>query len=1372
MKTKHYLLTILALFANFMAKAADGDTFTANTTEGVTMTFKIISEDNLTVMVGDESMSDVSINPATSGSITIPSTVTNNEHTYTVTQLGYRAFHNCANLTAVTIPSTVTSFGQAVFARCTSLTTMNIPEGITRLNDEMFWGCTNLSSITLPSTLTIINEGVFYGCDNLTTVTVNATNPPGFIVTGTFDPFPNRANATINVPSGTKATYSAASIWRDCKKIHDPADFIEFESSSTKNCCVNKWDTNKDGNLSYAEAAAVTSIPDNAFNANDNMRSFEELKYFTNLTSIGSRAFYNCKNLTSISIPRNVTSIGTDAFGYSGSYTSSLSKTEFASIEAMCNIIYANSNANPIHYGDKHLLINGEEVTELVIPSSVTNINNYAFSNCAYLTSVTIPNSVTSIGDVAFNNCKNLTSVTIPNNVTSIGSYAFCSCYSLTSVTIPNSVTSIGSFAFSSCSSLPFVTIPNSVTEIGSNAFSNIYSVFFKSITPITYNNFLATYYFVPDETVDTYKTAWPSVADKIFGESDYALKSCTVTAKESSSALLEAIGGEDYTSRVFRLKVSGTINSYDMMIMRNKMINLTELDLSDATIVANSYNYGTGVSEDNVFPDFLIVSRLTSIILPNTITSIGQNALANCKCSSITIPASVTRIGSSAFSGASKLTSIEFAPSSQLTTIGPSAFASTGIRTFITPTSLQSIGPTAFSNCKNLTSFTFPEGMRTIGSYAFEDCSALTTIIFKEGVTSIGDCAFQNCTSLSSIALPQSLTTFERYVFSGCTNLESITIPSVKTIQQYTFNNCSALNNVKLSPQTTTIEQYAFKNCSALTEIHLPPFLKTIGNNAFSGCSKLMTIYAYMPDIITIGSGTFPNKATASLYVPAFLYNSYYYDTNWSQFLHVLRCDLQPGDYAAFYTNGDIIFEEGEQRITEDTPIAEIGNQGGVIVEGEAQQFDTVDQTVGDYSSSTATSASLIGDGETAQANNLPMNELRVNIPVTAKKWYFFCFPFDVTIENCTYPGRYVWRYYDGATRAANGSGGWKAVSGETLTAQTGYAFQSETAGTLVVKFSNPTFGGNRAKTLEAYAAQNTQHASWNLVGNPYSSYYDFRSEDITSPVTIWNGSSYVAYRPGDDECHLRPYEAFFIQKPNAADQISFNAGRRETYRQSENTKATRQVKRRENGITPERRLINLQIMSDTLMLDRTRVVLNQKAQRAYELECDAAKFMSDEAMAQLYSVEGGIQMAINERPLDGDIRLGYTAKKSGTLSISAPRMDLPMVLVDTKKNITFDLSVGTYDFDTQAGTFNDRFILRLGGETTAINNLAAKTGVCIGTQEGGIAIGGANDKTVNVYTIGGAQATQHNGNGFIALKSGVYVVNVDGVSAKVSVK
>ncbi len=521
------------------------------------------------------------------------------------------------------------------------------------------------------------------------------------------------------------------------------------------------------------------------------------------------------------------------------------------------------------------------------------------------------------------------------------------------------------------------------------------------------------------------------------------------------------------------------------------------------------------------------------------------------------------------------------------------------------------------------------------------------------------------------------------------------------------------------------------------------------------------------MPDIIAIGSSTFPNYQTSTLYVPSFLYNSYYYDTNWSRFLQVLRCDLQPGDYETFYSNGDILFGEGEQRITTDTPIATIGSQGSITVEGEAQAFTTVDQTV-----DTNYSASLIGEGTTAADNNIPMNELRVNITVAAGKWYFFCFPFDVTIAECTYPGRYAWRYYDGATRAANGSGGWQVVNGITLNARQGYAFQSETAGTLTVRFAAPTFGGNRTCDLQVHSATNAQNASWNFVGNPYSSYYDFGTADITSPITVWNGSSYTAYRPGDDELHLRPYQAFFIQKPEAANAINFNTARRESYRQSQQTAASRAASRRAERTKSDRQFLNLTISdNDTAAIDRTRLVLNEKASHSYELECDAAKFLSDDAAAQIYMVEDGQAMAIDERPAMGDITVGYIAREEGTLRLEAERMDVHMVLYDRMTGKEFNLANGAYEFTTAAGTFNDRFVLRLSSEASAIRNLTKQTGVAISTTDGSLTIAGAEGKTVEVYTVGGSLISRQTGNGTVGLTPGVYVVKVNGVSTKVRV-
>ena len=582
-----------------------------------------------------------------------------------------------------------------------------------------------------------------------------------------------------------------------------------------------------------------------------------------------------------------------------------------------------------------------------------------------------------------------------------------------------------------------------------------------------------------------------------------------------------------------------------------------------------------------------------------------------------------------------------------------------------------------------------------------------------------------------------------------------------ITSVPQNLFSGCTKLKDVKLSPKTTTIQSNAFQNCTGLTEFHLPPYLTSIGSGAFSGCSNLTEIYAYMPDVPAIAASTFSNYKTSTLYAPAFLFNAYYYDSGWNQFLYVKKCDLRPGDYEAFYTNKDLYFKEGEERITHDRPIVELGNQGSIIVEGAKQEFTTVDMLRG------TTSSSLIGD------DNIVMDELRVKINVSANRWYFLCFPYDVTISECTYPGKYAWRYYDGAARAANGNGGWQKIQGDVLKAGVGYIFQSNTAGNLIVKFADPEFGGDRPTTLQAHGSTNAANASWNFVGNPYACYYNLVSDDFASPITVWNGTTYVAYRPGDDDYHLQPYEAFFVQKTENASAINFSADGRETYSQSVATAAAQTRASFQRSITNNRFIVNLTISdNDTAAIDRTRLVMNNKASCNYELACDASKFISEDAAAQIYTLEGSVKMAINERPGQGKVRIGYTAQKAGKLRIEAQRMDSPMELLDTKTNRTFDLAQGAYEFTTEAGTFDNRFVICTSRGADEINNLTAATGVVIGMQEGGLNIGGAADKLVAIYGTNGTLVAEQYGNGYVALPSGIYVVKVDGHSAKMYVK
>ncbi|MBQ4584782.1 MAG: leucine-rich repeat protein [Clostridia bacterium] len=208
---------------------------------------------------------------------------------------------------------------------------------------------------------------------------------------------------------------------------------------------------------------SVTTIGDYAFSGCTGLTSVE---IPNSVTTIGNGAFWDCTGLASVTIPNSVTSIGD--FAFFG--CTALTRVDISDIGAWCNISFGYGNSNPLYYA-KNLYLNGELVTDLVIPNNATSIGNYAFSGCTGLTSVEIPNSVTTIGDYAFSGCTGLTSVEIPNSVTTIGDYAFSGCTGLTSVVIPNSVTSIGYSAFSNCTGLTSIEIPNSVTTIGKYAF-------------------------------------------------------------------------------------------------------------------------------------------------------------------------------------------------------------------------------------------------------------------------------------------------------------------------------------------------------------------------------------------------------------------------------------------------------------------------------------------------------------------------------------------------------------------------------------------------------------------------------------------------------------------------------------------------------------------------------------------------------------------------------------------------------------------------------------------------------------------------------------------------------------------------------------
>ena len=298
--------------------------------------------------------------------------------------------------------------------------------------------------------------------------------------------------------------------------------------------------------------------------------------------------------------------------------------------------------------------------------------------------------------------------------------------------------------------------------------------------------------------------------------------------------------------------------------------------------------------------------SGLTSITIPDSVTSIGIEAFNNCtslinvtfeessqlasirsmafnNCSSltsITIPSSVTSIGDNAFYRCTSLTSIMvdenntayssvdgvlfnkdktiliICPIGKTSTsysipygveiIGDAAFEGCINLTSITiPNSVTSIGEIAFSRCGSLTSITIPDSVTSIGARAFYSCGSLTSITIPDGVTSIGESAFNDCTNLTSITIPDSVTSIGERAFSRCGSLTSITIPdSVTLIGQYAFNNCTSLTSITIPNNVTVIKSYVFSNCTNLTSITIPNSVTNIYMGAFNGCSRLTDVY------------------------------------------------------------------------------------------------------------------------------------------------------------------------------------------------------------------------------------------------------------------------------------------------------------------------------------------------------------------------------------------------------------------------------------------------------------------------------------------------------------------------------------------------
>ena len=408
-------------------------------------------------------------------SVTIPNSVTS---------IGESAFSSCS-LTSITIPNSVTSIGESAFSVCSELISIAIPNSVTSIGNYTFKGCNSLDSVTIPNSVTSIGESAFYGCSKLNFVAIG--NSVTSIGQQAFSGCSNLNSVTI----GNSVNSIGESAFQDCSRLNSVTignsvtsiGQQAFSGCSSLNSVTIGNSVTSIGRQAFSGCTSLTSVTVSdldtwckiSFSYNSNPLYYahhlfmngEEIKDLVipeSVQTIGGSAFSGCSSLTSVSIPKSITTIGESAF----SGCENLTSVTISDLEAWCKISFSGASSNPLFYAH-HLLINGEEIKDLVIPESVTSIGNCTFSGCM-LTSVTIPNSVTSIGGSAFGGCKDLKCVIL--NCREVGAW-FRGFTSIETVEIGDGVESIGASAFNRCTAITTLAIGKNVTSIGLSAFAN-----------------------------------------------------------------------------------------------------------------------------------------------------------------------------------------------------------------------------------------------------------------------------------------------------------------------------------------------------------------------------------------------------------------------------------------------------------------------------------------------------------------------------------------------------------------------------------------------------------------------------------------------------------------------------------------------------------------------------------------------------------------------------------------------------------------------------------------------------------------------------------------------------------------------------------
>ena len=851
MKKLRLFLSLLAITASAAAWAAEGDTFTEQTTEGVTLTFKVTSESPKTCQVGNGIDQVNQVYGETLDKVTIPATANG----YSVTAIGRYAFRYWSKTTQFVIPNTVKTLDLGAFMECTGISSINLNQ-VETIGDYAFGKCTGITLMILPASVKSIGKAAFQDCYSLKQVTTDGSSPSlqsigqeAFVGCRQLEGVWFNGSPLAKI--GQQAFYNCQALtvasFENCPLVY-------IMSQAFSGCTALKT-TNIFNNI-----FTIQSIEEKAF---EGCTSLTKVKLPTAITYLGSGAFKGCANLTTITTD-NLMQIGNSAF---------YSCTKLApETDGSIKLPNVNKIGNLAFYSCSAL-----KTVDFGTSGNLRTIGSNAFGHCTGLTSITIPEGTTTIGDNAFSELYNL-QFSVPASVKTIGNRSFYDCgkNNSTPSVVNAGVTTVGVSAFQGTKLSDYSFIQN-ITSMGSAAFKN------SSIDKLVLGQLTA----IPDEAF----MGCSSLTEVSLG----SVKTIGQSAFKDNTQLTKSTGADDGV-----LEVPATVTAIGEDAFAGTSITKVKA-LPDTPPTITSTTFPSAMTTVQV-PVISSVDRYKGAEVWKNYTIVSLSDGQPGDVLTVTIDGGVTMkfyiLSGSKGSGTCQVGCHDNENNVE-TAIAKETEGDILIPSSVYGYKVTAIGPNAFAGCSKIRTVKVAETVEELKFNCFSSCTQLKYIAFYNEDKEPEDNS--NCIASKNFKLfvPSDIYSQAWQKYSNIVEA----IPTNVIIDGLTYNilvhldkkTCSLGYGISAYPAVvdntvsgayaiptnvnaytvTTIEDFAYRSCNKLTAITIPASITTIGDKAFYYCSKVKSMFVESSTPASIGESVFCTN-TENIYVPASSVNAY----------------------------------------------------------------------------------------------------------------------------------------------------------------------------------------------------------------------------------------------------------------------------------------------------------------------------------------------------------------------------------------------------------------------------------------------------------------------------------------------------------------